>query len=51
MNIDIEVTFKIRVSDQMPQDQPKPALLAVLLNRIVSHPCVVMILREMLRGS
>jgi hypothetical protein len=51
MNIDIEVSLKIRVSDDQPQARPSRPLLAVLLDRLASHPCVVMILREIMRNS
>ena len=51
MNIDIEVTFKIRASDEPPKAQPRLSILATLLDRIASHPCVAMLLREIMRQS
>jgi hypothetical protein len=51
MNIDIEVSLKIRDSEGAPQVEPRRAILAYLLERIASHPCVVMLLREIMRNS
>ncbi len=51
VNIDIEVSFKVRVSHAPTPPPPTRPILVVLLNRIVSHPCVVMILREIMQGS
>ncbi len=51
MNVEIEITFKSRATDEAAKAQPRPSILAVLLDRIASHPCVVMILREILRNS
>jgi hypothetical protein len=49
MNVELEVSLKIRVSDDPPKASPPRPLLAVLLDRIASHPCVVMLLREIMR--
>jgi hypothetical protein len=51
MNVEIEVSVKVRVSDAPAQSPPSRPIIAVLLDRIASHPCVVMILREILRNS
>jgi hypothetical protein len=51
MNVEIEVTLKIRASDDPRQAEPRRSLLIILLDRIASHPCVVMLLREIMRHS
>jgi hypothetical protein len=50
MNINIEVNLKIRASEGEPEE-PRPRFLDFLLHRIASHPCIVMILREIIRTS
>jgi hypothetical protein len=51
MNVEVEITLKIRASDEPSQARPRPSTLAALLDRIASHPCVVMLLREIMRHS
>ena len=45
MNIEIDV--KIRVKD----DKPEPRFLAILWDRIATHPCVVMIVQQLVKQS
>ncbi len=52
MNIDVEVTFKLRATDQPgsgPPTQVPVGTLARLLDKLASHPWVVMILRKVTR--
>ncbi len=51
MNVEIEISLKIRASDDPPKAQSPRPLIAILLDRIASHPCVVMLLREIVRAS
>ena len=52
MSIDLEVSIKIRLIEGVATvDQPAASrralcVLARLVSRITSHPCIVMILRE-----
>jgi hypothetical protein len=51
MNVEVEITLKIRATDDPPKAPTPRPILAVLLDRIASHPCVVMLLREIMRKS
>ncbi len=51
MNIDIEVTLKVKASDDTSQVKQRRSALVCLLDRLASHPCIVMILREIMRNS
>jgi hypothetical protein len=46
MNIDVEITFKIKASDA-PRAGPRRAMVARILDKLASHPCVLLILREL----
>lgn len=53
MNIDIEVTFKVRASDEKeakPERCRAMPLLGHLLDKLSAHPCVLFILRELTKG-
>lgn len=51
MNVEVEVTIKLRASDEPTKAPLRPSVFAALLDRIASHPCVVMLLREIVRAS
>ena len=51
MNVDLDVSVKFRVSEETPEVEPRRPILAALMDRIASQPCVVMILREIMRNS
>jgi len=48
MSVELEVTVKVKVSDSAETSvKPLPLpLLARLMARVATHPCVLMILRE-----
>ena len=49
MSMELEVSIKIRVNDGT-EARPAP-YLACLLSKLASHPCVAIILREIMRNS
>lgn len=51
MNIDIEVSLKIRANEDTPEVEPRRPMLTCLVDKIAAHPYVVMILREIMRHS
>jgi hypothetical protein len=51
MNIDIEVNLKIRASEKTPQVETPRPVIRCLLAKLASHPCIVMLLRELIRQS
>jgi len=51
MNVEVDVTFKIRATDDTPKASPPRPTLASLCERITSHPYIVMLLREIVRHS
>lgn len=48
MSVELEVTVKIRMNDGTPPTPQAVPWLARLLGRLTAHPCVVMLLREIL---
>jgi hypothetical protein len=51
VNVEIELTLKIRACDESTKIVPTPKrwmipALGRILNKIASHPCVLIILRE-----
>jgi hypothetical protein len=50
MNTEVEVNVKIRVSEESPPAEPPRTAIAALLERIAAHPCVLFIVREILRS-
>jgi hypothetical protein len=50
MNIDVEFTIKIRASDTT-SPEPCRTILARIMDKLASHPCVLLILREFARQS
>jgi hypothetical protein len=56
VNVDIEVTFKIKATDGFAVSAP-PAkgwavpLLGQFFDKITAHPCVLLILKEFMKGS
>ncbi|MFI5461448.1 MAG: hypothetical protein ACHRXM_39105 [Isosphaerales bacterium] len=52
MNIDIEVSFKVKVKEEPPDTKAdRCRVIAVLLERIAAHPCIALVLRELVRHS
>jgi hypothetical protein len=49
MNIEIEISFKIKANVEVPE--PRKPALAWLVDKIAAYPCVVMLLREIVRQS
>jgi hypothetical protein len=46
MNIDVEITFKFKATDK-PTTEPCKATLVRILDKLASHPCILLILREL----
>jgi len=51
MNIELEISVKVKATDDAPPAEPRRAILAAVLDKIAAHPCVVMILREFVQRS
>ena len=51
MNIDVEVSFKVKVTNGPRAAVEKRRVIALVLERIAAHPAIALILRELMRQS
>jgi hypothetical protein len=49
MNIELEIRLKIKANEEATE--PRKPVFACLVDKIAAHPCVVMLLREIVRNS
>jgi hypothetical protein len=55
MNVELEASLKVKVNDETPDprvETRKPAMdLPWVVSKIASHPCVALIVREIMKRS
>jgi hypothetical protein len=51
MNVEVDLNIRIRVTDEPLKPASPRSTLAALLARITSHPCIVMLIRQLVGQS